>query len=452
MRIPTGTRPAAGAGADARSPQMEMVGSTSRRRGSLWLMKGIDLWIGLPLCFALGVLVKLRHRFWPRPERPVRENGTLVVSKFFGIGTIMEASSLLAAIRRRYANARLVFLTFQSNEPLLRRLGLCTDVLAIRTRSPFLFALDAARHVIWMRRHDVDAVVDLEFFSKFSTLMSVLGGARMRVGYHLNAFWRSSLLTHPVYFNYYRHVTEIFAHAGSRIDVTVDDRPLSPVPVDEAARARVEGSLRERGWSREERLVGVNVNAGDLSLERRWPVESFVSVIEALIARHPDVRVLLTGAAGEASYVRSVHERLSATARDRALVTAGLWSLDEFIASLERMACFVTNDSGPMHLAAAQGAPLVSLWGPSRPDSWAPRAARHEMIYQDYPCSPCIHMFTTQQGMWCGHEGWCMQAIASATVVAAVERVLAGGGALAATGSERSRGDAASGDAAAGPA
>jgi len=412
-----------------RVPVQESVGSTSRRRGSLWLMKAVDLWLGLPLCTALGLIVQLRHRFWPRRARPIRERGTLVVSKFFGIGTILEASGLLAAMRRRYPDARLVFLTFKANEGLIRRLGLCTDVRVIRTRSPILFALDTIRHVVWMRRHDVDAVVDLEFYSKFSTLMSVLGGARMRVGYHLNAFWRSSLLTHPVYFNYYRHVTSIFAQAGNRIDVPVPPGPLAPLPVDDAARARVDETLRLRGWAGRERLVGVNVNAGELSLERRWPVERFVTVIETVLARHDDARVVLTGAPGEEGYVRGVFERLGDTARERTLVAAGLWSLDEFIAALGRLACFVTNDSGPMHLAAAQGVPLVTLWGPSRPDSWAPQAARHEILYENYPCSPCIHMFTTYEGMWCRHEGWCMQAIAPARVLAAIERLLAPAGA-----------------------
>jgi ADP-heptose:LPS heptosyltransferase len=101
-----------------------------------------------------------------------------------------------------------------------------------------------------------------------------------------------------------------------------------------------------------------------------------------------------------------------------------VWSLDDFLASFERMAVFVTNDSGPMHLAAAQGAPLVSLWGPGRPEFYAPRVARHEIIYEAYPCSPCLYMFTTFEGVWCRHEGWCMQAIAARKVMTAIEKLI----------------------------
>jgi hypothetical protein len=69
----------------------------------------------------------------------------------------------------------------------------------------------------------------------------------------------------------------------------------------------------------------------------------------------------------------------------------------------------------------------VSLWGPARPDFYAPRVNGMEIIYENYPCSPCLfYMFTTFEGMWCRHEGWCMQAIQPARVLAATERVLAG--------------------------
>jgi len=380
--------------------------------------------------------VSLRHRILRRPERPIRERGTLLVIKFFGLGSIVEATPLLRGIRQRYPQARLVFLTFQSNEGLLRRLGLCTDIRIIRSRSPLHFALDTLGTLWWMQRHDVDASIDLEFFSKFSTLMAVLGGARRRVGYHLNAFWRRSLLTDPVYFNYYRHITDVFAQAASHLDVPIEDQRLTPVPEVEGARERVSASLRDfvgrDGSPAPGRLVGVNVNAGEMSLERRWPVASFVELIESLIERHPDVRVLLTGSAAETGYVNTVFEGLSERARHRAMVTAGLWSMDDFVAALGIMTCFVTNDSGPMHLAAAQGTPLVSLWGPGRPEFYAPQVSRHEVIYERYPCSPCLYMFTTFEGMWCRHEGWCMQAIQPAAVLAAVERQLAGGAAPAA--------------------
>ena len=45
-------------------------------------------------------------------------------------------------------------------------------------------------------------------------------------------------------------------------------------------------------------------------------------------------------------------------------------------------------------------------------------------MYADYPCSPCLYMFTTFEGMWCDHEAWCMQALDVSAVVEATEAML----------------------------
>ena len=86
-------------------------------------MKWVDHWIGLPLCFVLGVLASVARAVLPRRKRVVSDTGMLVVMKFFGLGSIIEAAPLLRAIRQRYPQGRVAFLTFAANETLLRRLG-----------------------------------------------------------------------------------------------------------------------------------------------------------------------------------------------------------------------------------------------------------------------------------------------------------------------------------------
>ncbi len=387
-------------------------------------MRWIDHWVGLPMCFLLGLFVSVARAILPKRDRAITGERTLAVFKFFGLGSIIEATPVLRAIRQRYPKSRLAFVTFDTNEALLRRLDVCTDLRIIRTRSPLRFAWDVLAQIVWVRRARVEAVIDLEFFSKFSTLMTFLSGARVRVGFHLNDFWRYSLVTHPIYFNYYRHITDVYEQAAGQLDVPIDDRTLSRIdPGDDARRSALE-SLQRHGWPPESPLLGVNVNAGDLSLERRWSLDNFAEVVGALLANHAELYVVLTGTSDEKDYVSSLVDRLPSEVRDRVIVAAGLWSLDEFIAALSLLDGFVTNDSGPMHMAAAQGVPMVSLWGPGRPGFYAPHVEGHRVVYSDYACSPCLYMFTTFEGMWCHHEGWCMQAIEPKTVIEAAEAML----------------------------
>lgn len=389
------------------------------------MMRWVDHWVGLPVCFGLGLLAVVARKVLPLRNRTITGKHPLAVFKFFGLGSILQATPLLRAIRERYPETRLVFVTFEGNESLLRRLDICTDLRIIRTSSIVWFAHDVMREIIWLWWHRVEGVVDLEFFSKFSTLLSFLSRAPVRIGFHLNDFWRSSLLTTPVYFNYFRHISDVYQQAARRLGVEITDRQLSRLAVDDDAIQSAKKVLHHHGWRDDDPLLGMNVNAGDMSLERRWPMEHFVSLIEALLQRHQDLRVVLTGSPDEESYVRCVYDHISKPCQDRVIVVAGQWSLGAFIAGLSLFDGFVTNDSGPMHLAAAQEVPMVSLWGPGRPEFYAPNVVHHEYIYEDYPCSPCLYMFTSFEGMWCHHEGWCMQAVPPEKVLDATERMLA---------------------------
>jgi ADP-heptose:LPS heptosyltransferase len=393
---------------------------------SVHRMRLIDHWVGLPLCVLLGVVRRLRVKLLrlqphPVPERPRR----ILVLKFFGLGSIIMASPLLRAVRERYPDSPVIFLTFGGAAALVDRFGLCQEVHALRTDGLRSFAADVIREVLWLRRHAVDICIDLEFFSKFSTLMSVLSWAPVRVAFQLNDFWRASLVTHPVYYNYYRHVTEVYADASAAVGAVVQDRRPVRLPVDPSVVARCRERLRAAGWNGVDRLIGVNVNAGDLSLERRWPAAHFAALIERL-ARVDGVGVVLTGSREEAEYVESVRASLSEPTRSRVFAVAGRFDFQEFVASMDLYEFFVTNDSGPLHVAAAQGVDTISVWGATKPGFYGPQAAvgTHRMLYRNFPCSPCVNMFTTQAGQWCGHRADCMHAITVDDVWEAVEGLL----------------------------
>jgi ADP-heptose:LPS heptosyltransferase len=371
-------------------------------------MRWVDHWVGLPLCVLFGMLALAARRIFPGRPRQVTGTRPLAIFKFFGLGSIMEASPLLRAVRARHPQAPLVFVTFDSMAGLVRRLGLCAHVRVLRTGSPARFAADCLRTILWMRRMGVQAVVDLEFFSRFSTLLAFLSGARVRIGYHLNDFWRRSLVTHPIYYNCFRHITEVFCEAGRQLDVSLEDHRISRLEPPQEAHRQARESLRAAGWREGAPLLGVNVNSGELCHERRWPLERFAWVVRRLLEERPGLHMAVTGSPSEKEYSAGLIGLLPEGLRPRVFLAAGAWDLDTFVAGLSLMDGFLTNDSGPMHLAAAQGTPIVSLWGPARPAFIAPRVERLRVLYADYRCSPCVNMFTSTEGMWCNHDAWCM--------------------------------------------
>jgi ADP-heptose:LPS heptosyltransferase len=390
-------------------------------------MKAIDKWLGLPLCVCLGVLVRLLAKV-STPTREIPANPRrILVMKFFGMGSVIQASPMLRAIRQHYPQSALIFLTFDRTAGAVERMGVCTAVWQIRTDGLLRFGWDVLCLVGRFAHERMDVCIDLEVFSRFSTLMSVLTRAPVRVAFHLNNFWRYSLVTHPVYYNYYRHISDTCNDAAGAIGAVVTDTRPCRLTVDAGAVRRCRERLRDAGWNARERLVGFNINAGELSVERRWPRERFAVLIERLVADAEaphGLRVVLTGAPDEAEYVNGLVGALSQAAQQSVINMAGQLSFDEFVASVDLYDLFVTNDSGPLHVAYAQGVPTVSLWGPGRPDFYGPLGAPHRTIYRPLPCSPCLYLFTSQVGQWCNHRADCMWAIEVDDVWAAMQAYL----------------------------
>ncbi len=108
---------------------------------------------------------------------------------------------------------------------------------------------------------------------------------------------------------------------------------------------------------------------------------------------------------------------------DRVVDVAGAIDLLTLAAVLERLDVLVTGDTGPMHLAAAVGTPVVAIFGPSDPARYAPRGARDQVIRVDLPCSPC-NRIRRPPARCVGHTPDCLALIDADRVLAAAQTIL----------------------------
>ncbi|HTW84731.1 MAG TPA: glycosyltransferase family 9 protein [Candidatus Sulfotelmatobacter sp.] len=138
-----------------------------------------------------------------------------------------------------------------------------------------------------------------------------------------------------------------------------------------------------------------------LSAQRaRWPVDGFVELTQALRARD-DVRVLVTGTAQDAPIAEAIADRSGRGVTP----VAGATTIGTFGALAERARAVLAMDSGPMHVAAAVGAPTVGIFAlqSDEPDRWAPLGARVAVVRATYPC-PSGHRKETCPDFACVRE------------------------------------------------
>ena len=399
-------------------------------------MRAIDHWVGVPLCAIVSPFVALldgvKTIFSSAPETP---------KKLLFIELSEMGSAILVDPAMRNAQARgaeLFFLIFKSNRASLTLLNTVKpeNIFTIDASSLGGLIKDTLRFLIVARQRQIDTVIDLELFSRFTALLTGLCGARRRVGYHIfhgEGLWRGFMLTRKVHYNPHIHITKNFLsliHAAfakkievpfSKIQIPDSEVRLEQAVINPAAlqkvSERIEKLAQDSGLqyiSGKNRLILINPNASDLLPQRRWAQQRFSELIQAVHAKYPHDLILITGSPAEFAYVEKV--RTVANIKN-ALNFAGQVSFAELPPLYTLSDVMVTNDSGPGHFSAVTPLRTVVLFGPETPALYG-SIGNSIAITANLACSPCVsaanHRKTPCQ------DNVCMQAI---TVNQVLEKV-----------------------------
>jgi ADP-heptose:LPS heptosyltransferase len=381
-----------------------------------------DRLVAVPLAFLFNGAARLLGKVLRRDHGITSENvKAIVVAKLIGMGSILQSVPLLKALKRRYPNAALIFVTLRSNEELLRRLSCVDEILVLDDRSALSMASTTIRTIASLVRRRADLYFDLEVYSGFASLLALWAVTRNRFGfYRHSAAFKKGIYTHLVYFNTRMPVRQLYLQLGRMAGVPAGESELTgPILVRDEERSAVYRMLAENpGWRPAEPYIVVNPNASDLLLERRWPVGHVTEAIERLVQRGR--QIVLIGAPAEAAFVRSLFEQLTPEVQFRVVNTAGRISLGELLALLEGATCVLTNDTGPMHMAIALQRPTVCLFGPANPEHYGQDLPYVEIFYEQVFCSPCLYEADEPP---CNGNNICMKQIEPLAVVDAVEHL-----------------------------
>ena len=239
-----------------------------------------------------------------------------------------------------------------------------------------------------LRQADYDLVVDLQGLLR-SGLLAALTGAPRRIG--LSDAREGAGLFHNEIISVPRiHAVNRYLRAAVHLGggTTPVEFPLGLAP-----------ERTTDGY--------VAINASARWETKLWGDDKFADLIRQL----PKERIILTGSAAEAERIG----RLAHGCRN----LAGKTDLFELAQWYQRCAVVVTNDSGPMHLAAAVGTPVVAIFGPTDPSLTGPYGSGHAVLRAAVPCAPCF------KGQCRNSDPMvCMKQVSVAEVLAAVQKFI----------------------------
>ncbi len=313
---------------------------------------------------------------------------SILVMQYKFIGDAVLASVLIRNLRRAYPQAEITFLCAAGLEGFIERLGIADRALPVfreRLRSSiFSKTSEIARLTRLLRPRRFDISIDLTD-TKTSRILTRLFNARQRVGYDppekgWKRFERQPANVLATTYGDGPHYLDRYLSPLQALGIeTVDRVPsLTPAPQQE----RIALDLLERAGLASKGFVAVH--AGASGEGRRWPPERFAATLDR-IYDETGLRSVIIGGPDEAVLAT----RIVALMHSPSVSLAGLLPLDELLSLLGHAQVFFGNESGPMHLAAAVGTPVVAMFGLTDPAVWGPLGVRAISLRPSMPC-PCV--------------------------------------------------------------
>jgi len=230
-----------------------------------------------------------------------------------------------------------------------------------------------------LRKKGYDTVFVLKR-SLSSAVIAKLLGARERIGFDTEH--RGWLLTKRVkYRDDTQHEVENFLDVLKAAGIPVGDTTLELWPARQEKK-RAAGYLKDAGVKRSDLKIVIHPVASLPAKE--WPLDNCVRFCKKLLERY-DVKLIFTGAPDDAAKYNVLAKEFG----DSAVNLCGRATLRECISIYRDADLFIGVDSGPMHIAAAAGTPVIALFGPVSPVKWGPWTGNKITLQADVECRPC---------------------------------------------------------------
>jgi heptosyltransferase-2 len=331
------------------------------------------------------------------------------------VGDAVMSVPALAALRDRFPMARITIVARPWVAALYESEPFCNELLCYDLPGGARGILSKWKFARTLSERDFDCAIVLPN-SFESALIAWLARIPLRIGYARDG--RSLLLTHPVRLpspgEVPRHERFYYLELLRRAGLINAYTPDNPVRFVKTERAAGSGRLRFEKAGLALPVIGVSPGAA-FGGAKRWLPERFAEAACAIAAAR-NASIALFGSKQEAGICERVRDEI-AVRGGRCLNFAGQTTLGEFIEMAAACEVYLSNDSGPMHIASAMGVPTVAIFGATDDQATGPTGPRTRVVRQPVHCSPCLLRE-------CPIDHRCMTAVNSDRVVEAAFSLL----------------------------
>lgn len=313
----------------------------------------------------------------------------VLIIKPSAIGDVVHALPVLPRLKKLWPKAMLTWLITPMCAALVENHPLVDEVILFQRKrwgrswyDPSELG-DLAGFVHDLRRRKFDLVIDLQGLLR-SAWIALSTGAPRRIGFSNAREFAPAVYTELVDCSWeHDHAVQRYLKIASALGCG-SGPPEFCFAVDDRDRKYI-ANLIPPNTPYAVLMPGTNWDT------KRWPIDRFAALVQPLKERF-GLETVIAGAESDAPFARQIPAKFNLT---------GKTSLRQIVALLEPAHLVVGNDTGPMHMAAALGVPLVAPYGPTNPGRTGPFDRQDSVLRIDIPCSPCY-------SRTCSHQS-CMQ-------------------------------------------
>ncbi len=332
---------------------------------SIRLIKFMDKNFGSLICFLLSF-------FNIKEDVKIRK---ILFIQLWGIGETVLTLPAIKNLRKRFTKAKISILLTQRNKEVYYN-NKDLDNLILISLSPFSIILFLLKN---LRKYDL--VIDMEEYLNISAILSFFLGKR-RIGYSHNI--RSRLYTDTIDYNDKQHAAQTFADLLKPLDIKSKISSLENLNYSQKDKKIVDKILPKGNY------ICLVPGTAESAKSRMWPKEKFAELANHLIKKR--YKIIFTGSDSEKGLIEKVIKKIKD--KKKIINLAGKITIRQLFYLVKRCKIVISNDTGTMHIAAAQGVKTIGLFGPNIPLRFGPLNKKSKSIYKGRFCrySPCINV------------------------------------------------------------
>lgn len=307
------------------------------------LIRRIDKYVGIPICWILSIFSR---------KNKIKKPNKIAIIKVWALGDSVNSLPAIKSLKDKFPECKIDVIASDNNESVYEGQEFIDKIINFSNKKQLIKSF---------RKYDL--VLDFEPYFKFSTILSYYLG-KQRIGFS-NISSRKNVYTKSILFDRNKHISHIYCDFLKYLNIESKHEKLIELKF-----------IEDKEFLKDKKiLIGICSGSGETSkFTRSWPKERFAELADRIL-ENKKYNIVFFGSPKEKREIEKIQNMMK---------NKSYYYTEDIRKSfhiIKNCKIFISNDTGPMHIAAAQGCKVIGLFGPNTPSLWGPYGKNNVSIF-----------------------------------------------------------------------